>query len=97
MQSRGGEKHLFLDCFLFVCYFVQNLFSRQTNISAAVHSLLSPVSASRREPHFYSYIPGPKTGDFSCPAESKLFQGSKMPPYVAVLSKQKPQHMVADF
>ncbi|MBQ8833373.1 MAG: hypothetical protein IJ001_00420 [Oscillospiraceae bacterium] len=59
--------------------------------------LLAHVSASRREPHFYSYIPGPKTGDFSCPAESKLFQGSKMPPYVVVSLKQKPQHMVVDF
>lgn len=35
--------------------------------------LLAHVGASRREPHKSSYIPGPKTGDFSCPAEVKLF------------------------
>ena len=27
-------------------------------------ALLAHVSASRREPHFHSFIPGPKTGDF---------------------------------
>ena len=59
--------------------------------------LLAHVSASRREPHFYIFIPGPKTGDFSCPAEAKLFQGLKIPPYVVVLFVQKPQHMVANF
>ena len=35
------------------------------------------VGASRREPHFYSFIPGSKTGDFPYPAEAKLFQVSK--------------------
>lgn len=44
--------------------------------------ILAHVSASRREPHFYSFIPGPKTGDYSCPAEAKPFQGLKIPPYV---------------
>ena len=59
--------------------------------------LLAHVSASRREPHFHSYIPGPKTGDFSCPAGVKQFQGSKIPPYVVVKHERKPQHMVVDF
>ena len=59
--------------------------------------LLAHVSASRREPRKSSYIPGPKTGDFSCPAEAKLFQGSKIPPYVVVALKKKPQHMVVNF
>ena len=68
--------------------------AKKPHISAG---LLAHVGASRREPHFYSYIPGPKTGDFSCPAEVKLFQGLKTPPYVVVSSKQKPQHMVVDF
>lgn len=27
--------------------------------------LLAHVGASRREPHFYIYIPSPKTGNFS--------------------------------
>jgi len=35
--------------------------------------LLAHVGVSRREPHFHSFIPGPKTGDFSCPAEVKQF------------------------
>ena len=35
--------------------------------------LLAHVGASRREPHIHSYIPGLKTGDFSCPVEVKLF------------------------
>ena len=35
--------------------------------------LLAHVSASRREPHLSSFLPGPKTGDFSCPAEVKPF------------------------
>ena len=35
--------------------------------------LLAHVGASRREPHLNSFIPGPKTGDFSCPANVKLF------------------------
>ena len=59
--------------------------------------LLAHVGASRREPHFYSFLPGSKTGDFSYPAEVKLFQSPKIPPYVVVLFIQKPQHMVADF
>ena len=59
--------------------------------------LLAHVGASRRESHFYSFIPGPKTGDFSCPAEVKLFQGLKIPPYIVVLLSQKPQHMVVNF
>ena len=29
--------------------------------------------------------------------KSILFQGKRIPPYVAVLLKQKPQHMVVDF
>ncbi len=33
--------------------------------------LLAHVGASRREPHFHSYIPGPKTGDFFMPCGSK--------------------------
>ena len=37
--------------------------------------LLAHVGASRREPHIHSYIPGLKTGDFSCPVEVKLFKG----------------------
>ena len=49
--------------------------------------LLAHVGASRQEPRKSSYIPGPKTGDFSCPAEAKLFQGIKIPPYVVVLSE----------
>ena len=49
--------------------------------------LLAHVGASRREPHLNSFNPGPKTGDFSCPAEVKLLQGSKIPPYVVVSSK----------
>ena len=63
----------------------------------AVIGILAHVGASRREPHFHNYIPGPKTGGFPCPAKAKLFQGSKIPPYVVVSSKQKPQHMVVDF
>ena len=59
--------------------------------------LLAHVSASRREPHLNSFIPGPKTGDFSCPAEVKRFQGLKIPPYIVVLQEQKPQHMVVNF
>ncbi len=59
--------------------------------------LLAHVGASRREPHFYSFLPGSKTGDFSYPAEVKLFQSPKIPPYVVVSSSQKPQHMVANF
>lgn len=47
--------------------------------------LLAHVGASRREPHFHSFIPGPKTGDFLYPAEAKLFQRIKTPPYVVVL------------
>ena len=47
-------------------------------------ALLAHVGASRREPHFYSFLPGPKTGDFSCPVKAKLFQGIKIPPYVVV-------------
>ena len=35
--------------------------------------LLAHVGASRREPHFHSFLPGPKTGDFSYPAEGKVF------------------------
>lgn len=34
--------------------------------------ILAHVSASRREPHLYSYIPGPKTGDFLYLEEVKL-------------------------
>ena len=60
-------------------------------------ALLAHVSASRREPHLNSLIPGPKTGAFSCPAEVKRFQGLKIPPYIVVLQEQKPQHMVVDF
>ena len=37
--------------------------------------LLAHVGASRREPHFFSFIPGLNTGDFSCPVEAKLFKG----------------------
>ena len=59
--------------------------------------LLAHVSASRRAPHLNSFIPGPKTGDFSCPAEVKRFQGLKIPPYIVVLQEQKPQHMVVIF
>ena len=59
--------------------------------------LLAHVGASRREPHFYSFRPGLTTGDFSCPAEVKLFQGLKIPPYVVVSEMWKPQHMVAEF
>lgn len=47
--------------------------SEQPKKTACGIGLLAHVSASRREPHLYSYIPGPKTGDFSCPAEVKLF------------------------
>lgn len=35
--------------------------------------LLAHVGASRREPHFYSFIPDPQTGDFSHSAEIKRF------------------------
>ena len=49
--------------------------------------LMAHVGAGRREPRKSSYIPGPKTGDFSCPAEAKLFQGIKIPPYVVVSSE----------
>ena len=35
--------------------------------------LLAHVGASRREPLFYNYIPGPKTGDFPWSVEAKLF------------------------
>ena len=45
---------------------------------------LTHVGASRREPHFYSCIPGSKTGDFSYPVEPKRFQRTKMSPYIAV-------------
>ena len=38
---------------------------KKQHISAG---LLAHVGASRREPHFYSFLPGLKTGDFSCPA-----------------------------
>ena len=34
--------------------------------------LVAYVGASRREPH-KSFIPGPKTGDVSCPGEVKRF------------------------
>ena len=60
--------------------------SSKRKISAG---LLAHVGASRRESHFYSFIPGPKTGDFSCPAEVKLFHGIKIPPYAAVSQVQK--------
>ena len=59
--------------------------------------LVAHVSASRRESHLNSFIPGPKTGDFSYPAEVKRFQGLKIPPYIVVLQEQKPQHMVVNF
>jgi len=59
--------------------------------------LTAHVGASRREPHLNSFIPGSKTGDFSCPAEVKRFQGLKIPPYIVVLQEQKPQHMVVNF
>ena len=49
---------------------------QQTKVNICT-GLLAHVGASRREPHFYSFIPGPKTGDFSCPAEVKLLQGLK--------------------
>ena len=62
-----------------------------------VAGILAHVGASRREPHFHSFIPGPKTGDFSYSAEVKHFQGIKIPPYFVVSLLQKPQHMVADF
>ena len=68
--------------------------SKKPHISVG---LLAHVGASRREPLFYNYIPGPKTGDFPCSVEAKLFHGSKIPPYVVVLFAQKPPHMVADF
>ena len=60
-------------------------------------ALLAHVRAGRRAPHAEAYIPGSKTGDFSCPVKAKLFQGIKAPPYVVVSLKQKPQHMVVDF
>ena len=59
--------------------------------------LLAHVGAGRREPHIDTQIPGPKTGDFSCPVKAKLFQGTKIPPYVVVSSKRKPHHMVVNF
>ena len=59
--------------------------------------ILAHVGASRRVPHLNSFIPGPKAGDFSYPAEVKLFQRIKIPPYVAVSPVRKPQHMVVDF
>ena len=49
--------------------------------------LLAHVGANRREPHFCSYLPGPKTGEVSYPAEIKLFQGLKIPPYVVFLHR----------
>jgi len=69
----------------------------QGNKSPCSIALLAHVGASRREPHLNSFIPGPKTGDFSCPAEVKRFRGSKIPPYIVVLQEQKPQHMVVNF
>ena len=68
--------------------------AKQSHISLG---LLAHVSASRREPHLNSFIPGPKTGDFSYSAEVKHFQGIKIPPYFVVSLLQKPQHMVVDF
>ena len=44
--------------------------NKKTPLCAA---LLAHVGASRREPHFHSFLPGPKTGDFSYPAEEKVF------------------------
>ena len=55
----------------------------------------APVGAGRREPRFHSFLP--KNGDFSYSVEIKLFQELKIPPYSAVLKKQKPQHMVVVF
>lgn len=50
--------------------------------------LLAHVGAFRREPHLNSFIPGPKTGDFSYPAEAKLFHGLKTPPYAVGLQSK---------
>ena len=36
--------------------------------------LVAHVSASRRESHLNSFIPGPKTGDLLYPASENLFQ-----------------------
>lgn len=69
----------------------------QPNKTPCGIGLLAHVCASRREPRKRSDIPGLKTGDFSCPAEAEVFQGSKTPPYVVVSFVQKPQHMVVDF
>ena len=56
-----------------------------------------PCSCKQTSTTLKSFLPGSKTGDFSYPAEVKLFQRSKIPPYVVVLFVQKQQHMVADF
>ena len=58
--------------------------------------ILAHVGAFRREPHFYSFISGSKTGDLSYHAEAKRFHGVKTPPY-AVGSQSEKRHMVAPF
>ena len=56
-----------------------------------------PMLVQADENHTKSFFPGTNAGVFSCPAEGKLFQGIKIPPYVVVSAEQKPQHMVFGF
>ena len=41
----GGNFRLFRDCFLFVCHFFQNLFSRQMNTFSAVQAAIKTGEA----------------------------------------------------
>ena len=50
---------------------------RQRRSPAAAAAAMPSVGASRGVPRRYSEIPGPKTGDFSYPAEARRLQGSK--------------------
>lgn len=50
--------------------------------------ILAHVGAFRREPHFYSFISGSKTGDLSYHAEAKRFHGVKTPPYAVGLQSE---------
>lgn len=47
-------------------------------------NLLAHVGASRRAPHFYSFIPGSTTGDFLPCGSENIFLGLRIPPYVVV-------------
>ena len=59
--------------------------------------LTGPCGCGQRRTTHNKHVPGPKTGDLPYLAEVKLFQRSKIPPYVAISLDKKAQHMVVDF